>query len=339
MTKMRRANCPNATAATIAFPLAIFDASHGQPNWAQTGFASRELGTNCSGLTEALCRHGFLCENVAKGQLLTKLRQARLLVIPPPTGRYDERRECWRSDARSLFSSEDIGAILSFLDNGGCMLAFSYRFGDSFTRSNLSELLLPLGCRPNDDAILELEGLRDLPPLRLKFETPRECFAPTWAAVNVNSVHWRPVATIAILPNSTVQALAVSPGGQCFNFNRTLRQISFEAMPIAVAGCRGRGRFAVFGGPHLFETGSIGLLAAADNRAFLNNTLKWLLGDHSLKASGFSFPGLHGTGLSAGDSLLRVMPYGEGARTVDRVERILKRSGILRALSRARCMP
>lgn len=168
-------DCSDA-AGVKAKPLAIFDASHGQANWAQTGFASRELGTNCAGLTEILCRHGFRCESVTKGQMQARLRDARLLIIPPATGRYDERRECWREDPRTLFSSEDIASILSFIVNGGRMIAFSYRFGDSFTRSNLSDLLLPLGCRTNDDAILDLQGLRDLPPLRLKFDTSRIAF-------------------------------------------------------------------------------------------------------------------------------------------------------------------
>jgi hypothetical protein len=37
----------------------LFDASHGQTHWAQTGFTTRELHTNFAGLTEMLCRLGF----------------------------------------------------------------------------------------------------------------------------------------------------------------------------------------------------------------------------------------------------------------------------------------
>ena len=50
-------------------------------------------------------------------------------------------------------------------------------------------------------------------------------------------------------------------------------------LPIAVAGLRGRGRFVLFGGPHAFEMGSYGLLAAHDNARFLQNVLRWLLSD------------------------------------------------------------
>ena len=41
--------------------LTVFDAGHGQPNWAQTGFTSREMHTNFAGVMELLCRFGFTC--------------------------------------------------------------------------------------------------------------------------------------------------------------------------------------------------------------------------------------------------------------------------------------
>ena len=46
-------------------PVALFDTSHGQSNWAQTGFPSREMHSNFAGLTEILCRLGFLCRSTA----------------------------------------------------------------------------------------------------------------------------------------------------------------------------------------------------------------------------------------------------------------------------------
>ena len=45
-------------------PVAIFDDTHGQPNWRQTGFPSRELDTNCSGLVDVLRRMGYDCRNI-----------------------------------------------------------------------------------------------------------------------------------------------------------------------------------------------------------------------------------------------------------------------------------
>ena len=46
-------------------PVALFDANHGQPNWAHTGFPSREMHSNFAGLTEILCRLGFHCRSTA----------------------------------------------------------------------------------------------------------------------------------------------------------------------------------------------------------------------------------------------------------------------------------
>ena len=79
-------------------PLALFDASHGQTNWAQTGFPSREMHTNFAGLTEILCRRGFHCGSTGPESLPAQLATSRLLIIPPPTGRYDSRKERWRPE-------------------------------------------------------------------------------------------------------------------------------------------------------------------------------------------------------------------------------------------------
>jgi 7-carboxy-7-deazaguanine synthase len=53
-------------------PVAVFDATHGQRNWVQTGFSSREMHTNFAGLTEMLCRLGFQCRTTGGEPLLQK---------------------------------------------------------------------------------------------------------------------------------------------------------------------------------------------------------------------------------------------------------------------------
>ena len=76
-------------------PLVVFDAGHGQPNWAQTGFDSREMHTNFVGLMETLCRLGCLCTPSGDQPLAKYLTRAKLLVLPPPAGCYSTRREAW----------------------------------------------------------------------------------------------------------------------------------------------------------------------------------------------------------------------------------------------------
>ena len=71
---------------------------------------------------------------------------------------------------------------------------------------------------------------------------------------------FRTSATFTLLPRANVVPVAVSPGGPCITFNRTHRLVSFQSLPIGVAGTFGRGRFALFGGPHAFETGPLGFL-------------------------------------------------------------------------------
>jgi hypothetical protein len=159
------------------------------------------------------------------------------------------------------------------------LLAFAYRFGDSFTQTNLGDLCLALGCRLNDDAVIDVRALRQTDPLHLHFDTPCESLPRSWSHPGVRNVRWRPGATFTILPGTTAWPLALSTGGSCLSFNRTLRRIRFDSLPIAVVGHHGAGRFALFGGPHLFESSPLGLLAEADNRHFLQNVLAWLQAD------------------------------------------------------------
>lgn len=324
-----------------ASPLAIFDANHGQRNWAHTGFTSREMHTNFVGVMELLCRLGCLCATTAGEPLSECLPRARLLVIPTSTGDYDRSRKCWHSSPAQLFTSEDIREVLSFVDKGGRLLAFGYRFGDSFTRSNLRELFSPLGCLLNDDAVLDLQLLRKTFPLDSYFDTAGNDLPLRWSAKGVEAVRWRTTATFTILPGSKAVPLAVSAGGNCIAFDRGLRRISFASLPVAVAGVHGRGRFALFGGPHVFETGSYGLLTSHNNARFLQNVLRWLLHDGPPKLE--SQPtGHHALGTFFFNRRLEVetdIQVQRDQQTIAYVERVLRQTGILKALDRPHWLP
>ena len=75
----------------------LFDATHGQANWAQTGYPSRETHTNFAGMVHMLCRLGCTCATTYEKPLSAALERARLLVIPSPAGHYDARHQCWPS--------------------------------------------------------------------------------------------------------------------------------------------------------------------------------------------------------------------------------------------------
>ena len=330
--------CNGSTPPDITPPIALFDASHGQPNWAQTGFPSREMHTNFAGLTEILCRLGFRCCSTNGRPLTPLLAQARLLVIPPPTGSYDECKERWRCQRSAWFTSQEVSAAQSFLQAGGRLLAFAYRFGDSFTQTNLRDLFTPLGCRLNDDAVIDATALRRIHPLQMRFDTPGDSLPLSWSRAGVATVRWRPSATFNLLAGATAWPLVLSTGGSCLSFNRTLRQISFASLPLAVAGLHGSGRFALFGGSHLFETSSLGLLGHADNTRFLKNTLHWLLEDRpAAPMVDWQSPPWN-CGDDAG-ALTRIDGRGEGQRTITSVERVLRKTGVLKALNRAKWMP
>ena len=321
----------------------IFDEIHGQPNWSQTGFTSRQRRTNFSGMVELLARLGGECSSHIEKPLF--LPETRLLVIPTPTGAYDQVNECWQREPAALFESDEICHILGFLRNGGRLLAFAYRFGDSFTQTNLGHLFAPLGCLLNDDAIVDLERLQTTHPLQSLFETGYDLLPLSWASAGVEKVLWRHMATFTIVPGADVRPLAFSPGGCCITYNRTQRQISFQSLPIAVAGLYGRGRFAFFGGPHAFETGSFGLLPQARNARFLENILHWLLSEEPLEdhPSTPSSKGEEWRLRQAADQnwlrFSRILSQGEGEAAVAFVDRLLRDTGVLKALSRAKWLP
>jgi hypothetical protein len=321
--------------------LTVFDASHGQPNWAQTGFTSREMHTNFAGVMELLCRFGFTCAPTGLEPLPKLLARARLLVIPPPAGRYNSLKRCWMPASEALFNAESIREILQFVQDGGRLLAFAYRFGDSFMASNMRELVAPLGCLLNDDAVVDLQLLRETFPLKAFFDTPKSLLPLSWASEEVNTVRWRTMASFSILPGANVQPLALSAGGCCISFNRTLRRISFSSLPIAVAGTQGRGRFVLCGGPHVFETGAYGLLASHDNARFLQNIVRWLLEDGDPCLNLDSSPH-HSLGTFFFNNRLEIEHAVEAQKdqqTIAYVENVMRKTGILKALNRPKWVP
>jgi hypothetical protein len=296
------------------------------------------MHSNFAGLTEMLCRLGFQCRTTQGKPLSHQLRYARLLVLPPLTGRYDARRECWRCDPGTLFSREHVQAIVDFLQAGGSLLAFAYRFGDSFTQTNLGDVFAPLGCRLNDDAVFDASAVRQMHPLEIFFDTQPEPLPLNWPRSGAMSVRWRPSATLTFQSGANIWPLVHSPGGRCLSFNRTLRRISFESLPLAVAGRRGRGRFALFGGPHLFESNALGLLRHGDNSKFLLNLVGWLISDDK----GVEPPvdaAVAQVAPPPQPALTHVEHYGNGERTIASVERVLRKTGILKALNRVQWMP
>jgi len=205
----------------------------------------------------------------------------------------------------------------------------------------LRELFGPLGCLLNDDAVIDLQVLRTTGPLETFFDTPRSLLPLAWAVDGVSTVRWRTTATFTILPGARVRPLALSAGGACISFNRTLRRISFASLPIAVAGLHGRGRFVLFGGPHAFENGRFGLLTSHDNARYLQNIVRWLLDDSppDLVAQPAAH---HSDGTFFFSNRLDVIRNDDDSgsqHTINYVERLLRRTGVLKALARPDWMP
>lgn len=325
--------------------IACFDDTHGQPHWSQTGFPSRELRTHYTGLAEVLRDLGCGSVTIQPRLLTDVLPHAQLLVLPPPTGRYDPVKERWHRLASSRFTPQELQSVLEFLKGGGRLFALAYRFGDAFTGSNLQDLFTPLGCRLNRDVVIDVTRLRDIHPLQFHFDVTADLLPMPWSRAGIVTVRWRALATFTIRPGAPVQPLALSPGGRCISFDCLQHRISFQSLPIAVAGTFGQGRFVLCGGPHVLEIGTLGLLDDASNRRFVRNLLAWLLDERdgglaaTQPADQPDPAGLVSLLAEQWRDVCQVEVTGGGAGTVAFVERLLEQTGVLKALNRARWMP
>ena len=261
---------------------AIFDVGHGQENWKKTGFQARTLTGSFSGLNGILSGNEFTCSPSCLSN--QTLDETDLLVIPSPAGKFNRKDSLWEPSHETRFIETDIESILDYVRKGGRLIAFSYRFGDSFSKTNLKEVFLPMGCLIQDTAALNLDSfVNDMHPLAVPFETSQEHLP----IIEDNSllespVHWRAMATLSILPGATVFPIAMTPP-RCIVFDPHSYQLIHKPQVIAAGGYYGMGRFALFGGPHVLEMGGYGLLNDGANKEFAQMVLKWLMSEDEEK--------------------------------------------------------
>ncbi len=220
------------------------------------------------------------CECLPGDMPLTanNLEGVAALIIPPPVGIFEQLSAFggeWRRDESSLLTRNEIAGILSYLNDGGRLFAVSFRFGDSFAKSNLSQLSASLGWLLTDDAVIDLEVAGKRHPLHTTFETSSSDIVASWAARGISSVKWRPVTTFSALPNLRGEAV-VYPPKTCAYFDSSNHNIVHQRRPICVSGEYGDGRYVLLGGPHVVEQSDMGFLSLPDNSRFLSNLLEWL---------------------------------------------------------------
>ena len=156
----------------------LFDTNHGQVNWAQTGFPD----TTFAGIARLLGQRGFHCSTITEPLTLSNIRGAAAIVISPPTGVFDPETSTWLHSPFTLFSGEEVHSILSYLEAGGRLIVFSYRWGDAFTKSNVGQLCASLGWCQNDDAVIDLALVEAMHPLLTTFKTEASDFKQPWAS-------------------------------------------------------------------------------------------------------------------------------------------------------------
>jgi len=125
------------------------------------------------------------------------------------------------------------------VQRGGCLLAFAYGFGDSFSQANLGQLFPPLGCLLNDDAIVDLVRLRTTHPLQSLFVTERDLIPLPWAANCIERIAWRYMATFG---QKIPTALITYPSLGFYNFHHSADTWPSYAGPDPIAAMVRDGR-------------------------------------------------------------------------------------------------
>jgi hypothetical protein len=116
--------------------LVLFDESHGQRRWEQTGFPPHTLDGSFSLLAEALWSEFIIKPNIDKisGESISRVD---VFVIPSPAGRLTESSQ-WEPCPDSVFDAEECNTLRSFVENGGGILLMAHRHSDEFVKSNLN---------------------------------------------------------------------------------------------------------------------------------------------------------------------------------------------------------
>ena len=220
-------------------------------------------------------------------------------------------------------------------------LATPFPGGQTLRCDSISSFNSVAGCLLHDDAVIDVTALRATPPLQAHFDTPADLLPIAWFRRGIQQLRCRAMSTFTVLPGTTAQPIALSPGGRCISFDRIQRRISFASRPIGVAGRLAAGRVVLLGGPHIFETGTYGLLDQADNRQFLDHVLRWLWeeGLAPYEALSQPIPWCAPELTDENEALNLVDGGGNGGDTVASVERVLRKTGVLKALGRAKCLP
>lgn len=254
---------------------ALFDIGHGQRNWSQTGFLSRTIDGSFFEFATILNEQGFTCTSGDVSS--SSIKKCDLLIIPPPVGQLNPQTGQWDALASSLFTEQQVSDILQFVNSGGHLLAFSYRFGDAFSKTNLGELIGPLGCYLNETAVSSLDCFPcNSHLMTMPFETGPECVPIL--ATECEPIKWRAMTTVAVAPETSCEILAFTPP-RSVGFNRESHRLFYNSQALCVGGSYGNGSFAVLGGPHVFEAGVYGLLSSPGNRKFAEALVRWLIRD------------------------------------------------------------
>ena len=325
----------------------LFDEWHGQTNWGETGYPPLQINTTFAGVVNCLNQKGYRCSALKGPMVAQNIENASAVVIPSPVGRFNPVTSEWDPDKTSLLTGEEIAGVLSYLEKGGRLLAFSYRFGDAFTKANLGVLFAALGWYQYDDAVINLGKFGKVHPLHTTFETRESEFDQKWAFQGVDTVAWRPVTSLSLLPNGIGFPVVHSPES-CVRIGLVDHSISHSSGAICGAGHFGLGKYLLFGGPHAFETESLGFLRSASNSRFLINVLDWLFSaqeplpegagtrERSLKSS-------PGSNILSREQLRVLWNRASSASTtkekgeclVDFVQKFLANSGIFKPLVRS----
>ncbi len=238
-----------------------------------------------------LRRDGFVVEAQREKFTAENLTSARILVIANATAPTAEGEPL--IPAKSAFSSDEIAAVVRWVDNGGSLFliadhmpwggataSLAHAFGLLFTNGYATDAI----CAADEFLFERSDGLLgDHPITRGRNAKERITAVRTITGQAFRTVDPRTVSPLLVLAPKTVLLLPTAP----WEFTGQTPRVPAEGMLQGAALTRGRGRVAAFGEAAMFSAQVSGdkrrpmgmnMTTASENPQFLLNVMHWLTG-------------------------------------------------------------
>lgn len=253
----------------------LFDEAHGQRRWGETGFPAHTANGMYLPFAE-FAETALSLIPKCNTELFSAdvLGQARIVVVPNPTGRLVQWQ--WIEEPDTKLKKAECQSLWNFVAQGGSLVILAHRHADEFTHANLNELAQPFGFEFSPKVFITQEGVRK-----------GESWAPVTTNVEKHPIteHVHVVCLNYCCPiritNAEVARPLLWPPTNLNQLNITGEPQNESDVCAAVVSAFGSGKVVAFGSDVMFGRGLDEEHQDFHNDRLLFNTLRFLASDMS----------------------------------------------------------